>query len=315
MPLRLCEKKVKSMTTRKEFLSIAGMASIGVLKPDISNPFANYPETRFRYCLNTSTVSKNPLYIIKYIDIASEAGYDGIEIWIRDLKLYLDSGKKASDLRKYLADKNLTVENAIGFAPWLAVKEAGFQQMKEEMEMVASIGGKRIAAPAAGVKGDKPLDLFMAGERYRELVQLGRETGVMPQLEFWGASNVLWHIGQTLMIVSVAGDKDARILPDVFHMFRGGSSFDTLKMIDGSLIDIFHFNDFISSKNRTNQNDSDRVYPGDGAAPFKEIISRLRMMGGEKVLSLELFNETYWNEAPLSVAKTGLMKIKRLVNL
>jgi len=287
------------------------MAGIAALLPEKSIPAASYPETKFRYCLNTSTVSKNPLDIIKYIDIASEAGYDGIEIWIRDLKKYLDSGKKASDLKKYLTDKNLTVENAIGFAPWLADKESGFSHMKQEMEMVVSIGGKRIAAPAAGVKGDKPLDLFMAGERYRDLLQLGRETGVMPQLEFWGASDVLWHIGQTLMIVSVAGDKDARILPDIYHMFRGGSSFDTLKMIDGSLIEIFHFNDYISSKPRKEQNDSDRVYPGDGAAPIKEILSVLKTMGGEKVLSLELFNENYWKEDPLKIAKTGLTKMKK----
>jgi len=303
------------MTTRKEFLSITGLAGIAALLPEKSIPSSSYPETKFRYCLNTSTVSKNPLDIVKYIDIASEAGYDGIEIWIRDLKKYLDSGKKAGDLKKYLTDKNLTVENAIGFAPWLADKEDGFRQMKEEMEMVESIGGKRIAAPASGVKGDKPLDLFTAGERYRELLQLGRETGVMPQLEFWGASDVLWHIGQTLMIVSVAGDKDSRILPDVYHMFRGGSSFETLKMIDGSLIEIFHFNDYISSKPRTGQNDSDRVYPGDGAAPFKEIISGLKVMGGEKVLSLELFNELYWNDHPLSIARVGLSKMKSIMNI
>jgi sugar phosphate isomerase/epimerase len=303
------------MTTRKEFLSIAGLAGIAALLPVKSIPPASYPETRFRYCLNTSTVSKDPLDIKKYIDIASGAGYDGIEIWIRDLKKYLDSGKKAGDLKKYLTDKNLTVENAIGFAPWLADKEDGFRQIKEEMEMVASIGGKRIAAPASGVKGDKTLDLFMAGERYRELLQLGRETGVMPQLEFWGASDVLWHIGQTLMIVSVAGDMDSKILPDVYHMFRGGSSFDTLNIIDGSLIEIFHFNDFISSKPRKVQNDSDRVYPGDGSAPFKDIISRLKVMGGEKVLSLELFNETYWLNDPLSIAKTGLTKMKAVTNL
>jgi len=201
------------MKTRREFILAARSAGIGALMPLKSHPIALYPETKFRFCLNTSTVSKKPLDIIKYIDIASEAGYDGIEIWTRDLKQFLDSGKKAADLKKYITDKNLTVENAIGFAPWLADREAGFRQMKEEMEMVASIGGKRIAAPAAGVKGDKPLDLFMAGERYRELLHLGRETGVMPQLEVWGASDVLWHIGQALMIVSVAGDKDGRILP------------------------------------------------------------------------------------------------------
>ena len=299
------------MKSRREFITVAGAVGIGTLMPKKSEAFAFYPETKFRFSLNTSTVSKNPLDIVRYIDIASEAGYDGIEIWIRDLKKYLDSGKKAGELKKYLADKNLTVENAIGFAPWLADKEAGFGQMKDEMEMVAAIGGKRIAAPAAGVKAGKPLDLFMAGERYSELLKLGRETGVMPQLEFWGASDVLWHIGQTLMIASVSGDKDARILPDVYHMFRGGSSFDILKMIDGSLIEIFHFNDYTNVKPRIEQNDSDRIYPGDGAAPLKEIMARLRTMGGEKVLSLELFNEKYWIEDPLTIAKTGINKMKQ----
>ncbi len=303
------------MKNRREFLSVSGLAGIGILLPVSAKPTEGNTETSFRFCLNTSSVSKKPLNIKKYIDIASYSGYDGIEIWIRDLKLYLDSGGKAYDLRKYLEDKSLIVENAIGFAPWLADKDTGFKQMKEEMEMVAAIGGKRIAAPAAGVKGDKPLDLFMAGERYCELLKLGRETGVMPQLEFWGASDVLWHIGQTLMIVSAAGDKEARILPDVYHMFRGGSSFDTLKMINGSLIEIFHFNDYVLSKPRNKQNDSDRVYPGDGAAPFKEIINDLRKMGGTKVLSLELFNEEYWKKDPSFIAKTGLLKMKGLLNL
>jgi sugar phosphate isomerase/epimerase len=84
-------------------------------------------------------------------------------------------------------------------------------------------------------------------------------------------------------------------------------------MIDGSLIEIFHFNDFITSKPRKEQNDSDRVYPGDGAAPLKDIILRLRMMGGEKVLSLELFNEAYWKDDPLTIAKKGIMKMKDLI--
>lgn len=303
------------MITRRKAISLLGAAGLIPLSG------INIPETKeeasviFRFCLNTSTVSKEPLDIRKYIEIAAQAGYDGIEIWIRDLKRYLDSGGSASDLRKILTERKLVIENAIGFAPWLADRDAGFRQMHQEMEMVASVGGKRIAAPAAGVKGDKPLDLFRAGERYNELLELGRKTGVMPQLEFWGASDVLWHIGQALMIAAASGDKDARILPDVYHMFRGGSSFNTLKMIDGSLIEVFHFNDFTKLKPRHEQNDSDRVYPGDGEAPFSEIISSLKKMGGVKIVSLELFNEEYWKEDPLTIARAGLQKMKRVIAL
>jgi len=271
-------------------------------------------ESNFRYCLNTSTISgKNP-GILKYIEIAAEAGYDGIEVWIRDIKAYLDEGNTIVSLKKYIDDRGIAVENAIGFAPWISGGDSGMEQMKEEMQLLASIGGKRIAAPPAGVPGDKPLDFFMAGEKYAEILELGRSTGVMPQLEFWGASPVMWHIGQALTVAASANDPDVRLLPDVYHMFRGGSGFDSLKMLDGSVIEIFHMNDYVGSIPREEQTDADRVYPGDGVAPIKQILTDLKNMGGVKVLSLELFNRIYWEEDPLIVAKTGLDKMKLLVN-
>ena len=54
----------------------------------------------------------------------------------------------------------------------------------------------------------------------------------------------------------------------------------------------------------------DRVYPGDGVAPLKQIIADLRAMEGTKILSLELFNREYWQQDPLQVARMGLEKMK-----
>jgi sugar phosphate isomerase/epimerase len=84
-------------------------------------------------------------------------------------------------------------------------------------------------------------------------------------------------------------------------------------MLNGNLIEIFHMNDFVDSIPREKQEDKDRVYPGDGAAPMKKIIADLKSIGGNKVLSLELFNQNYWKEDALSVAIRGLDKMKRLV--
>ena len=85
-------------------------------------------------------------------------------------------------------------------------------------------------------------------------------------------------------------------------------------MLNGSAIEIFHMNDFVASIPREEQADKDRVYPGDGAAPMKEILTDLKNMSGNKVLSLELFNQDYWKQDALTVAKTGLEKMKKLVN-
>ena len=250
-----------------------------------------------------------------YLDIAAKAGYDGVELWIRDIQEYISSGNSLTELKKYISDSGLRFENAIGFAPWMVdddeKRKGGFQQMEKEMGLLAELGCTRIAAPAAGVNA--PLDLFKAGERYKSLLDLGRKTGVMPQLEFWGAFPYFHHLGQVLMVAAVADDPDARILPDVYHLFRGGSGYDGLKMLNGNLIEIFHMNDFVDSIPREKQEDKDRVYPGDGAAPMKKIIADLKSIGGNKVLSLELFNQNYWKEDALSVAIRGLDKMKRLV--
>ena len=178
---------------------------------------------------------------------------------------------------------------------------------------MSELGCQRIAASPSGLKPEIPLDLFKAGEQYKRMIELGRHTGVMPQLEFWGASGTLYHIGQALMIAAAANDPDVHILADVYHMFRGQSGFDSLKMIQGNVLELFHMNDYVDSIPREQQQDKDRVYPGDGVAPMEQILTDLSTMGGTKVLSLELFNPEYWKQDPLVVAKTGLGKMRGLV--
>lgn len=283
-------------------------------------PVASFPITdshknkTFKFCLNTSTISGQKPGLSGYIKTASKVGYDGIELWVRDVKEYLNSGKSSTSLKKFIEEHNLSVEGAIGFAPWLKGGE-GMKQMREEMEMMQSIGCKRIAAPASGFKQGDKLDFQEAAERFFELLEIGREVGIQPCLEFWGASPVLWHMGQVLQIAALANHPNAKILADVYHMFRGDSGFDSLKLLNGNVLELFHMNDYPGNIPRLEQNDADRVYPGDGVAPLKEILTDLKNMGGEKVLSLELFNRGYWKEDAALVAKTGLEKMKNLVSV
>jgi sugar phosphate isomerase/epimerase len=304
------------MSTRRELLKTAGMAALAMTLPAVA---ANEKKqaSPFRFCLNTSTISGQNPGLAGYLEIASRAGYDGVELWVRDVEDWQKQGKSLGSLKRKIDDCKLTVENAIGFAPWMIADEtqrkAGMQQMKKEMEMMAELGCKRIAGPPFGVKPESMPDLFLAGVWYKELIDLGRKTRVMPQLEFWGASGTLFHLGQALMIASAANDPDVHILADVYHMFRGGSGFEGLKMLNGNLIEIFHMNDYIPSIPREQQKDSDRVYPGDGAAPWDLILPELKRMGGVKVLSVELFNEAYWKEDALKVSTTALNKLQNLI--
>ena len=184
--------KTASVTSGLALLSSTGLAGDNKKKQ----------ADKFKFSLNTSTISGQKLGVEKYIDIAARAGYDCMELWIPDLRAYLDNGGTLPKLKKLIDDSKVPVVNAIGFAPWMIDDEekrnAGFKQMREEMEMMAALGCPRIAAPSAGIGRDAQLDMFVVGERFAKLIELGKETGVIPQLEFWGASR-FHHIGQALM--------------------------------------------------------------------------------------------------------------------
>jgi sugar phosphate isomerase/epimerase len=306
------------MLSRRELLKLSGAATVAALLPGISTAEDTAAKGPFRFCLNTSTISGQNPGLLAAIEIAAKAGYDGMELWINDIKDYVKQGNSLQSLATFISAKNLTIENLISFTAWMVdddiKRKAALAELEEEMKMMAVLGCHRIAAPPAGVEKDKPLDFQKAGARYRDILALGRKYKVMPQLEFWGASGTLHNLGQALAIAAAANDPDARILPDVYHLFRGGSGFDGLKLVSGKAIEIIHINDYPASKPVNEQTDSDRVYPGDGAAPIRQVLRDLQAMGGTKVLSLELFNKTYWAQDALLVAGTGLQKMKSLVN-
>lgn len=306
------------MLNRRELFKLSGAATFAAILPASLVKAAAAPKGPFRFCLNTSTIMGQQPGLLKSIDIAAKSRYDGMELWINDIKDYLGKGNTVQQLSGYIKSKGLVVENIISFTEWMvdneAKRNAGLTELENEMKIAAQLGCNRIAAPPAGIEPGTLIDFQKVGERYKIILALGRKYQVTPLLEFWGASGTLYNLGQALAIAAAADDEDAKILPDVYHLYRGGSGFNGLKLVNGKAIDIIHMNDYPANKPVDQQTDSDRVYPGDGAAPFKQILSDLMAMGGTKVLSLELFNETYWKQDALEVASTGLQKMKRLVN-
>ena len=301
------------MTSRRNLLKSLALLPLASAAPSLAKAAEKEEITSFQFSLNTSTIRGQKLTLPQIIELAARAGYDGFEPWMMEIEAYLSEGKTLASLKKLASDAGLKFFDCIGFPTWMAQDEekskVGFAQMEKEMGILAELGCTRVAAPAIGT--DAPLDLLKAGERYKKLLELGRKTGVMPQLEFWGAFPSFFHLGQAMAVAAAADDKDAKILADVYHLFRGGSGFEGMKMLDGHAIDIFHMNDFPASIPRTEQQDKDRVMPGDGAAPMQELADTLKGKGGEIILSLELFNPTYYAMDAEAVVKEGLEKMKR----
>jgi sugar phosphate isomerase/epimerase len=101
--------------------------------------------------------------LYKEVEITAKAGYDSIEPWVNKIHEYAKSGGSLSELRRRISDLGLTVESAISFSRWIVdddgVRAKALEQNKRDMDALARIGGKRIAAPPAGATREAGLDV------------------------------------------------------------------------------------------------------------------------------------------------------------
>lgn len=307
-----------SSPDRRAFLAGSGLAlgSLAAVLPVGAQEKPAAART-FKFGLNMSTIRRQELDAAAEIDVAGKAGYDSIEPWFRKLNEYFEKGGKVEDLKKRIDDHGLTVESAIGFAKWIvndpAERAAGLEEAKRDMDLIARLGGTRIAAPPAGVPAGEVVSLDDAADRYRALLELGDTMGVVPQVEMWGGNPTIGTVEKALYVAIRSGHPKACFLGDVYHTYKGGSAFESLLLMGPHALQTYHFNDYPADPPRETIKDADRVFPGDGIAPLTAILKHFMAVGAYPVLSLELFNPGYWAMPAEECAKTGLAKMKEAV--
>jgi sugar phosphate isomerase/epimerase len=270
------------------------------------------------YALNTSTIRDcEPTSVDEKIKVAAAAGYDGIEPWVSEINEYTASGGTLENLRRQAESSDVKIVNLIGFFQWAVAdgtdRKKALAEAEKCFQMAAELNCPYVAAPPTGIHQLTNVNLKDVAERYAELIDVGAPYAVVPVLEFWGAAKTLGTLGEALFVAAESGRDNATVLADVFHMYKGSGHFHGLNMMGPGSISIFHVNDYPAQPVRAEIKDPDRVYPGDGIAPYSEILAYLRKSNFSGVMSLELFNQAYWSQDALTVAKTGLTKLKAVV--
>ena len=250
-----------------------------------------------RISLNTSTLLHYKLDVDVQIDMVADAGFEGIELWMRDVKTYLEKGGSSEFLKEKLEARNLILENMIGFSKWISddpeERKKAIDQLGEEMNITAALGGKYIAATVQGIEYLDRNKYDDYAERYNAILKLGEETGVTPIIELWGMG-ALHKVADCAQIVISTGHPKATMLLDFYHIYRGGNDWDTIDILNGKKLPVIHINDYPSSPSYELLKDSDRVLPGEGVCPFNEVIPKLYNAGFRGGFSVEIFNKEYW---------------------
>ena len=304
-----------SMNRRQFFQStaVAGGALGVATAASAQGPEKKYQEksSPWPVVLNASTIRPTPSK--DKIRIAAEAGYDGIELWINDLEELEKGGHNLKDIAKEIKDRGLFVPNVIGLwdgmPPTLEEWEKSLVVSRERMRMCSDVGSRFVAA--LPFPDRENFDLAWGAERYRDLLRIGRndyDLGVT--MEFIGFIKGVHRLGQACCIAVDSNEPAATVLPDTFHLYRGGSGFNGIKHLQPEFIADFHWNDAPAVPSQFETKDKDRVMPGDGILPLTQCLKDLLEIGYTGPLSLEIFNEEYWKMDPMEAAKIGVEKMR-----
>ena len=294
--------------SRKDFLGIGAMAALAGC--------AGLQSARTgRFAMNASTLRGYNLTLLDQMKAMALSGFRGYEPWMKDIRAAKSDGT-LGDVRRIARDSGVSFINGIAFGQWVnpnpKIREVGLEETKSDMALLADIGCPCIAASMFGMQkpGSPNLPLEAIAERYVAVLDLGKAMGVRPLLEYWGHSVNLFRLEDALEVVRLTGRDDAAVLADVYHTYRGGGSFDTYRNLSAKLLPVLHVNDYPSYPYREQLKDPDRVWPGDGNAPWRKIFSDLDAVGADPWLSIELFNPAYWRAYPGKTLAQGFERLK-----
>ena len=271
-----------------------------------------------KFSMNASTLRGYGLTLLEQVKAVAASGFCGYEPWLKDIRGAKESGELGEACR-VARDAGVSFVNGIAFGQWVnpdpAVRAAGMEETKRDMALLAEMGCPNVAASMFGVQkpGSPTVPKEAIAERYAAVLDLGQKMGVRPLLEYWGHSVNLSRLEDALEVLKMLNRPDAAILADVYHTYRGGGSFAAYRQLSAATLPVLHMNDYPANPPREQLVDADRVWPGDGVAPWKEIFANLDAAGAEPWLSIELFNPSYWKTTPADTLTTGRRKLESLL--
>lgn len=254
------------------------------------------------------------------IRAAAAAGFDYLEIWAAKLRRFLEHNSTA-DL-KALFDESGLKPLSINSIEHITFRDAeSYKQIKAECEELCAIARAINCPYVVVVPGKIPpgglssYDVIEGSVQVlRELASIGERHGVALAFEFLGQKDCSV---QTLAVADEIVEKTNRrnigLVIDSFHFFTGGSTIDMIDKLNPKRLFIFHIDD-AEDLPRAQLTDAQRLLPGLGILPLKEINAAFRRIGYDANASVEIFRPEYWDRDPFELAREAKAAVERVLS-
>jgi 4-hydroxyphenylpyruvate dioxygenase len=247
----------------------------------------------------------------------ADAGCTAIEVWLTKLEEHLEKHPLA-ETRKLLADRGVaTVAAAYQGGLLLSQGEqrkAHYDHFRKRLEICQALAIPTLLVVADFVGPVEPQALERSVVSLAQAAQWAAGYGVTLGLEFRGRSSFCASLDTALALVEQSGQANVGVCLDVFHYYTGPSKFEDLDLIrPGRLVHVQLCD--LAGVPRELAEDGDRVLPGDGDFRLAPLLDRLRQLGYDRWVSLELMNPMLWRANPTQVAEIGLTALRKVLGL
>jgi 4-hydroxyphenylpyruvate dioxygenase len=245
----------------------------------------------------------------------AEGGCHALEVWLTKLETHLET-HSAADTQELLQDRDMTLA-AASYQGGLLLsqgeqRKAHYDHFRRRLDLCQHFAIPTLLVVADFAERLDPTALERAVVSLKQAAQWAASFDVRLALEFRGSASFCSSLDTAVALVGACGEPNVGVNLDVFHYYTGPSKFDDLALLTPANLAFVQVCD-IAGVPRELAGDSDRIFPGEGDFNLGPIVDRLRAIGYDGYVSLELLNPTLWQVKNSQVAELGFNAVRRLL--
>jgi 4-hydroxyphenylpyruvate dioxygenase len=243
------------------------------------------------------------------------AGCRTVEVWLTKLEQHLES-VPADGTRLALRQRGVTLA-AAAYQGGLLLSQgeqraAHFDHFKRRLDLCQFFGVRTLVLAADFAQRPDPQALGRAVVSLAQAGQWAAAFGVRLALEFRGGDAFCSSLDTAVTLVEQCREPNVGVCLDAFHYYKGPSKPEDLERLTAA--NLFHVQVCdVAGVPREVMTDADRVMPGDGDFRLAPIVDRLRAIGYDGAVSLELMDPVLWQTNAQQVVSLGVRAVGRLL--
>lgn len=263
-----------------------------------------------RLALHTWTLDTTPLS--EALLATRAAGWEAVELRRLDFTRAVEAGGSAEDVIALVQASGLPVACMGVEHGWMFAEGAERQRLlavfAEQCARAAALGCTTVMSPVDRGTGS----LRRAAASIREVGGIAGAHGVQLAVEFNSQAEQFDRLERLREVMAAAGHPRCGLLLDTYHLVRSGAGVSALDDVAPGELAYVQYSD-VPRLGLVRGAVLDRLPPGHGRVPFKELFAAIRAKGYAGYASYEAPNPAAWARPAGEVAREALAATRALL--